>query len=135
MDTTRALAARVASSDFSALPADTREVAKQALLDFLGVTLAGTDEPLSRILKDEARDDGGAPQAQIFGSSDRGSVNPRPTTAPPIAIPIAAISSSHWTTATPLSGCDSRNSLSLLCAKALPFRGRAYPAFLTRSIA
>jgi 2-methylcitrate dehydratase PrpD len=74
MDTTRALAARVASSDFSALPADTREVAKQALLDFLGVTLAGTDEPLSRILKDEARDDGGAPQAQIFGSSDRGSV-------------------------------------------------------------
>jgi 2-methylcitrate dehydratase PrpD len=74
MDTTRMLADRVASSDFARLPDDAREVAKQALLDFLGVTLAGIDEPLSRILREESRDQGGNQQAQIFGTRERGTL-------------------------------------------------------------
>jgi len=68
------LAQRVASSDYSRLPDDTRAVAKQAILDFLGVTLAGINEPLSRILREEISEQGGNQQAQLFGIHQRGTL-------------------------------------------------------------
>ena len=68
---TRALAARIADTQFDALPANAREVAKQCLLDFIGVTLAGADEPLARILLDDAAALGGHAQASLIGRDRR----------------------------------------------------------------
>ena len=47
---TEALAERVSSADYDAMPGEAKEVAKQAIMDFIGVTLAGSTEPLARIL-------------------------------------------------------------------------------------
>jgi 2-methylcitrate dehydratase PrpD len=73
MGPTLALAERVAGTEFDRMPENAREVAKQALLDFIGVAVAGINEPLSRILCDEAADQGGHPQAQLIGATDRAS--------------------------------------------------------------
>ncbi|MFP6814597.1 MAG: MmgE/PrpD family protein [Pseudomonadales bacterium] len=75
MGPTLALAQRVAGTEFDQIPASAREVAKQALLDFIGVTLAGVDEPLSGILRDQVRDEGGHPQAQLIGTQARSSAS------------------------------------------------------------
>ncbi len=74
MHETRRLAARVAAADFATIPENAREVSKQALLDFIGVTIAGMEEPLARILREEALEQGGHPQATIIGTSERTSV-------------------------------------------------------------
>jgi 2-methylcitrate dehydratase PrpD len=71
---TLALAERIAATDHDRIPGNAREVGRQALLDFIGVTLAGSDEPLSRILREEARDAGGTPQALFIGTGERGNV-------------------------------------------------------------
>jgi 2-methylcitrate dehydratase PrpD len=65
------LAERVASAGYHSVPGNAREVAKQAIMDFIGVTLAGSDEPLARILMAEAADQGGHAQASIIGSQAR----------------------------------------------------------------
>jgi 2-methylcitrate dehydratase PrpD len=64
----------VAGSSYEDIPAEAREVAKQALLDFIGVTIAGINEPLARILRAEAADAGGHPHAQIIGTAERGNL-------------------------------------------------------------
>ncbi len=51
------------------LPADAVEVAKQCLLDWVGVTLAGCSEPLATMLRDEVLDEGGNAQATLIGSA------------------------------------------------------------------
>src|SRR6516165_4191646 len=48
-----------------------RELARQCVLDYLGVALAGADDPLVRILLDEMAEAGGSPQASIIGHSER----------------------------------------------------------------
>ncbi len=53
------------------LPADALTVAKQCLLDWLGVTIAGADEPLTQILRAEALEQGGNPQASLIGTGER----------------------------------------------------------------
>ncbi|MGE0625370.1 MAG: MmgE/PrpD family protein [Pseudomonadales bacterium] len=73
MQPTRLLAARIASAGYASLPDSARAVAKQALMDFIGVTLAGMNEPLSRILREEAAAEGGNPQATILGTRERAS--------------------------------------------------------------
>jgi len=73
MQPTLALAGRVAATEFEQIPGAAREVAKQALLDFIGVTVAGSDEPLSRMLRDQVADEGGHPQAQLIGTRARAS--------------------------------------------------------------
>lgn len=65
------LAERIANSHFTALPANSITVAKQCLLDYIGVTLAGMSEPLTRILLADIREAGGNPQSSIFGERDR----------------------------------------------------------------
>lgn len=74
MNETTRLATRVAAADFAAIPADAREVSKQALLDFIGVTVAGMNEPLAKILRDDAAEQGGHAQATIIGTSEKVSV-------------------------------------------------------------
>jgi len=73
MQPTRLLAERIASAGYASLPDSARTVAKQALTDFIGVALAGMDEPLTRILREEARSEGGHAQASILGTRQRGS--------------------------------------------------------------
>lgn len=68
---TARLAARVAGLAYESLPAEIRELARQCLLDWLGVTLAGAREPLSRILLAEAAEQGGAPVSSLIGHALR----------------------------------------------------------------
>jgi 2-methylcitrate dehydratase PrpD len=74
MNETARLAARVASADYGAIPENAIEASKQALLDFIGVTVAGMEEPLARILREDAADQGGNPQATIIATGERTSV-------------------------------------------------------------
>ena len=71
MQATMALAERISSARFDATPENAREVAKQAIMDFIGVTLAGANEPLAQILKQEAAEQGGNAQASVIGDSLR----------------------------------------------------------------
>lgn len=63
--TTSRLAERIASTRFDSLSPAAVTVVKQCLLDFIGVTIAGMREPLSRILLADVREAGGAPLASI----------------------------------------------------------------------
>ena len=56
------------------MPAAAQTVAKQCLLDFIGVALAGAREPLAEILNADADDLGGHPQAALIGRGRRGNV-------------------------------------------------------------
>lgn len=56
---------------YETLPAEAVEAAKHCLLDWLGVTLAGSNEPLAVMLREDALSDGGRPQATLLGSGQR----------------------------------------------------------------
>ncbi len=73
-DITRRLAANVAALTYDQLPADVVFVAKHCLLDWLGVTMAGAQEPLTAMLVDYVGAEGGAPQATIIGLGGKVSV-------------------------------------------------------------
>jgi 2-methylcitrate dehydratase PrpD len=64
---TELLAARAASLRWEDIPEPARAVARQCLLDCLGVAIAGAGEPLVRLLFDEMREAGGAGQASVIG--------------------------------------------------------------------
>ena len=64
---TLALVGRVLETRFEDLPGEIVEVARQCLLDWIGVTLAGTSEPLVETLVDEIAEQGGNPQASLIG--------------------------------------------------------------------
>jgi len=68
MSATRDIAKRTAAIRYEDLPPDVVGWARQTLLDWLGVTFAGTREDLARILRDEAVEQGGRPAATIVGS-------------------------------------------------------------------
>src|SRR6516225_2515628 len=70
-DLTRVLAGSASTLDFDELSAPVRELARQCVLDYLGVALAGAQDPLVRILLDEMAEAGGSPQASIIGHSIR----------------------------------------------------------------
>src|SRR5688572_22637402 len=53
------------------LPADVREIARQCVLDWIGVALGGSGDHLTRILLDEARAEGGKLVATVVGHSAR----------------------------------------------------------------
>lgn len=64
--------ARVASQiKLADLPPDIRTLVKQCVLDFLGVTIAGADTDLVRILREELATQGGNAEATIIGSAHR----------------------------------------------------------------
>src|SRR5438046_3366993 len=64
---TQTLAAQASAVTYEALPEPVRELARQCVLDYYGVALAGADDPLATILLDELAEAGGAPQASIIG--------------------------------------------------------------------
>ena len=74
MEPTRQLAQRVVDTRTECIPEAARTVARQALMDFIGVAIAGAREPLADILAAEIDAEGGHPQAQLLGRSGRASV-------------------------------------------------------------
>ena len=74
MEPTRQLAQRVVDTRTERIPEAARTVARQALMDFIGVAIAGAREPLADILAAEIDAEGGHPQAQLLGRSGRASV-------------------------------------------------------------
>jgi 2-methylcitrate dehydratase PrpD len=68
---TRTLAERTVAVTYDSLPDDVRELARQCILDYLGVGLAGADDELTHILLDELSETGGATQAGVIGHSAR----------------------------------------------------------------
>jgi 2-methylcitrate dehydratase PrpD len=70
-DLTRVLAGNASTLDYHDLPVPVRELAGQCILDYLGVALAGAEDPLVRILLDEMTEAGGAPQSSIIGHDAR----------------------------------------------------------------
>jgi 2-methylcitrate dehydratase PrpD len=68
---TRALALAACGLAFEALPPDVVVLARHCLLDWLGVTLAGSGEPLARILRSQALEEGGNPQASLLPGGEK----------------------------------------------------------------
>lgn len=68
---TRRLVDAARAIHYDGLPPDAVVVAKQCFLDWLGVTLAGSREPLAAILRDEVLAQGGRPQATLLGYAQR----------------------------------------------------------------
>src|SRR5437762_3378894 len=71
MDLTRTLAAQASTVTYDALPEPVRAWARQCVLDYYGVALAGADDPLAKILLDELAEAGGAAQASVIGHKAR----------------------------------------------------------------
>jgi 2-methylcitrate dehydratase PrpD len=57
--------------DLQTLPEDVLGRARHCLLDWLGVTLAGAGYPVSRIVREEAADEGGRGEAAVFATKVR----------------------------------------------------------------
>ncbi|MBV8090867.1 MAG: MmgE/PrpD family protein, partial [Alphaproteobacteria bacterium] len=70
-DLTRALAAQASAFSYQDLPDGAREIARQCILDYLAVAIAGAGDPLVRILLDELEEAGGSPQASLIGHQAR----------------------------------------------------------------
>jgi 2-methylcitrate dehydratase PrpD len=68
---TRVLAGKANDLTYDDLPGPVRELARQCVLDYLGVTLAGAHDPLVRILLEEEVAAGGSPQASIIGHREK----------------------------------------------------------------
>src|SRR6476619_4867699 len=68
---TRTLAAQASAVTYEALPEPVRELARQCVLDYYGVALAGAGDPLVAILLEELAEAGGAEQAGIIGHKAR----------------------------------------------------------------
>jgi len=71
VDLTRTLAERASTVSHDALPEPVRALARQCVLDYYGVALAGAGDPLVRILLDELSEAGGDTQASAIGHKTR----------------------------------------------------------------
>jgi 2-methylcitrate dehydratase PrpD len=67
MQFTHALADQNAAWTFESVPADARMLVRHCLLDWIAVTVAGAREPVAHMLAEEAREQGGFPQATVVG--------------------------------------------------------------------
>ena len=71
---TRQLAVHASEMRWESLPANVLSVAKHCLLDWVGVTIAASAEPLVTILEARARAEGGSPRASLLSSGLRTSL-------------------------------------------------------------
>ncbi len=71
MGITSELAAEARATRWDDLPPDVQQVARQCLLDWLGCTIAGSQEPLAAILRTEVAGADAAGQATLIGSGGR----------------------------------------------------------------
>jgi 2-methylcitrate dehydratase PrpD len=70
---TRALVRAVRGNRWQEMPEEAQEAARHCLLDFLGCAIAGSREPLSRILVDEIVKSEGSGEASLIGRMERAS--------------------------------------------------------------
>src|ERR1700720_3455183 len=70
-DLTKTLAAQASAVTYDDLPEPVRALARQCVLDYYGVALAGADDPLVDILLAELTEAGGATQASLIGHKAR----------------------------------------------------------------
>ncbi len=68
---TKTLAEYSTGISFDNLSAEAVEASKHCLLDWIGVTIAGLEEPLTQMLIEQAEADGGQKQASIVGDGRR----------------------------------------------------------------
>jgi 2-methylcitrate dehydratase PrpD len=68
---TQVLARQSAALEYDAMPSEAHELARQCVLDYFGVALAGAGDQLVRLLLDELAEAGGAPQASVIGRQTR----------------------------------------------------------------
>ncbi|HKF79067.1 MAG TPA: MmgE/PrpD family protein [Candidatus Dormibacteraeota bacterium] len=71
MGTTSDIAAWVAGASIETMPPEVLAPARDAIVDTVGVILAGLDEPVSRIAAETVAEDGGAAQASWLGTDLR----------------------------------------------------------------
>ncbi|MGE4217834.1 MAG: MmgE/PrpD family protein [Alphaproteobacteria bacterium] len=71
---TRRLAENAMSLRYEALPENVRGYARHCLLDWIGVTLAGVDDPLVGMVRDEAMEQGGNAQATLLADGRKTSM-------------------------------------------------------------
>jgi 2-methylcitrate dehydratase PrpD len=67
MEATKKLAEFIVNTDLGAIPREAREIGKGVILDLLGVALAGSRDPMARIMTAYIKDTGGRPQASVWG--------------------------------------------------------------------
>jgi 2-methylcitrate dehydratase PrpD len=68
---TRVLASQAAALDYNDLSPEARKLARQCVLDYFGVALAGAGDELVRLLLDELTEAGGAPLVSVIGHQPR----------------------------------------------------------------
>jgi len=68
---TQVLASKAATIGYEDLPSEARQLARQCVLDYLGVALAGAGDELVQLLLDELVEAGGTPQASVIGHGTR----------------------------------------------------------------
>src|SRR5574342_734162 len=68
MRATSTIAEFITKSRWENCPAEAVDAARRAILDCLGVMLAGSVEPAARIVTEIARSEGGAPRATVVGT-------------------------------------------------------------------
>jgi 2-methylcitrate dehydratase PrpD len=69
-----ALASYASGLRYEDIPEDVRTIVRHCVIDWLGVTLAGSREDAGRIVREEALEQGGNPQATIIGDGSRTAV-------------------------------------------------------------
>lgn len=67
METTKRLAEFISKTSLARISAEAQELGKRAILDNLGVALAGSRDPMSKIMTEYIKDTGGRPQASVWG--------------------------------------------------------------------
>ncbi len=68
MNTTQQLASFIHKTEYKDLPKEVTNIAKNAILDTIGVTLAGVNTPVGNIMLNYAKTLGGTQQASVLGS-------------------------------------------------------------------
>ncbi|NWF54197.1 MAG: MmgE/PrpD family protein [Syntrophaceae bacterium] len=71
MEVTKKLADFIVSTVLGNIPPEAREIGKRIILDLLGVSLAGSRDPMSRIMTEYIKDTGGRPRASVWGKKFR----------------------------------------------------------------
>jgi len=67
MEETKKIAEFIVKTDLSQIPPEAHEVGKRAVLDLLGVALAGSRDTIGTIMTGLLKDMGGVPQASVWG--------------------------------------------------------------------
>lgn len=74
MGTTEQIAQFVIETNYDSIPGEAVRLAKDAILDGLGVMLAGSVETTGKIIAEYVKEVGGAPQAGVIGNGFKSSV-------------------------------------------------------------